>query len=258
MQSLLKQLFRARLVSLNIGAYRFSPGIVPSISTVALMYLMVSLGQWQADRAEQKDNLRDAIVARKDLPVISMQELPATESERAFLPVSLDGQYDVKHHFLLDNKILNGRVGYDVYSPLKMSNGQAILVNRGFLPQGKTRQDLPVFETPDEALNVRGLLHKPPSKTIVLADDVNQVISWPVVFQYIDIEEIEKILGYPVFSMVLWLDKEENHGFTRTLPALALDSSKNKGYAFQWYAMTLALLIIYIAVNTKKRDFTND
>jgi surfeit locus 1 family protein len=258
MQSILKYLFRARLVSLNIGGYRFSPGIVLSITTVALMYLMVSLGQWQADRAEYKDNLRNKIVARKDLPVISMQELPATESERLFLPVRIDGHYDTQHHFLLDNKILNGRVGYDVYSPLKMPGGQAILVNRGFLPQGKTRQDVPSFETPDKPLNVKGLLDKIPSKTIVLADNVNQVRSWPVVLQYIDVEEVEEMLGYPVFNMMLWLDKEENHGFTRTLPALALDSAKNAGYAFQWYAMTLALLIIYIVVNTIKRDVAND
>jgi surfeit locus 1 family protein len=258
MQSLIKLLFRARLISINIGSYQFNPGIVTSITTVALVYLMVTLGQWQADRAEYKDDLREKILARKDLPVISMQELPVLEDDRMFLPVRIDGQYDTEHHFLLDNKILNGRVGYDVYSPLKMSSGEAILVNRGFLPQGKTREDLPVFETPAEQLNIKGLLHKTPSKTIVLADDVNQVVSWPVVLQYIDVEEIEKILGYPVFNMVLWLDKEENHGFTRTLPALALDSAKNAGYAFQWYAMTLALLIIYIVVNTKKRDFTND
>ena len=258
MQSLIKLMFRARLVSLNIGSYHFSPGIVLSITTAAILYSMVTLGQWQAGRAEFKDNLRDKITARKDLPIIGMQELPATEEERMFLPVEIYGQYDVKHHFLLDNKILNGRVGYDVYSPLIMPDGQAILVNRGFLPQGKTRQDLPLIETPEEQLKIKGLLHSTPSRTIVLADDVNQLKSWPVVLQYVDVDEIEKMLGYPVFNMVLWLDKEENHGFSRTLPALALDSSKNSGYAFQWYAMALALLIIYIVTNTKKRDIKND
>lgn len=258
MQSLLKRLFRTRLVNLNIGAYRFSPGIVPSITTLAFMYLMVFMAQWQAGKAEYKDDLRDKIIARKDLPIISMQELPATKDERLFLPVRIDGQYDVKHTFLLDNKVLHGRVGYDVYSPLKMSDGQSILVNRGFIPQGRTRQDLPFIETPDELLNVKGLLDKVPSKTIVLADNVNDVKSWPAVLQYIDVEEIEKILGYPVFNMVLWLDEEENYGFSRTLPALNLDSAKNAGYAFQWYAMTITLLIIYIVVNTKKRDDVND
>jgi cytochrome oxidase assembly protein ShyY1 len=35
---------------------------------------------------------------------------------------------------------------------------------------------------------------------------------------------------------------------------LKLDSTKNTGYAFQWFAMMAALLVIYIAVNTKKRQ----
>jgi len=258
MQSLLKRLFQIRLISFNVGAYRFSPGIFPSITTLAFMYLMVFMAQWQAGKAEYKDNLHDKIVARKDLPAITLQELPATEDERLFLPVILSGQYDTEHTFLLDNKILKGRVGYDVYTPLRLSDGRSILVNRGFLPQGRTRQDLPVFETPGEMINVRGLLDKIPSKTLVLADNVNQATSWPVVLQYIDDKEVENILGYPVFNMVLWLNKDENHGFTRTLPALNLDSAKNAGYAFQWYAMTIALLIIYIAVNTKKRDDAND
>jgi surfeit locus 1 family protein len=257
MQSLFKRLFQARLVSLNIGAYRFSPGVLPSITTLAFMYLMVFMAQWQAGKAEYKNDLYDKIVARKDLPAISMQQLPATEDERMFLPVSINGQYDVERSFLLDNKILNGRVGYDVYTPLKLPDGRSILVNRGFLPQGRTRQDLPVIETPAETLYVKGLMDKIPSKTIVLAEGVNQAKSWPVVLQYIDDKEIEKMLGYPVFNMVLWLDKDENHGFTRTLPALNLGSAKNTGYAFQWYAMTLALFIIYVAVNTKKRELTN-
>ena len=219
---------------------------------------MMSMGQWQASKAEYKDNLVNKIVARKDLPAISMQEIPAAEDDRLFLPVRIDGRYDAEHTFLLDNKVLNGQVGYDVYTPLIMPNGEAILVNRGFMPQGKTRQDFPLTATPDEPLTVKGLLDRTPSKTIVLADNVNKEESWPVVLQYIDVNEIKEMLGYPVFSMVLWLDKEENYGFTRTLPVMNSGSAKNAGYAFQWYAMSVALLVIYIVVNTKKRDNTND
>ena len=66
------------------------------------------------------------------------------------------------------------------------------------------------------------------------------------------------MLGYPVFNMVLWLDKDENHGFERVLPALNLGAAKNAGYAFQWYAMTFALLTIFVVVNFKKRENIDD
>jgi cytochrome oxidase assembly protein ShyY1 len=53
--------------------------------------------------------------------------------------------------------------------------------------------------------------------------------------------------------VILRLDAGAEHGFHRELPALKLDSAKNTGYAFQWYAMSAALFVIYMAVNVKRR-----
>ena len=59
--------------------------------------------------------------------------------------------------------------------------------------------------------------------------------------------------GNANYDMVLW-QKEGTYGsFKYDLPVLNLNSAKNNGYAFQWFAMSLALLIIYLAVNTKKQ-----
>ena len=73
-----------------------------------------------------------------------------------------------------------------------------------------------------------------------------------MVLQYIDIDEMSGMLGYELMPMVLRLDKEADHGFHREIPVLNLDAAKNTGYAFQWIAMSTALLVIYIAVNTKR------
>ena len=51
--------------------------------------------------------------------------------------------------------------------------------------------------------------------------------------------------------MVIWLNENEAGSFEYDLPVLNLNATKNNGYAFQWFAMSLALLIIYIVVNTK-------
>lgn len=250
----MRTLFRTQLLKLNIGPYTFSPGILPTVLALFLVYLMLTLAQWQSDKAQYKENLEEKIAARKDLPAISLDELPRTLDERLYLPVIVRGEYEAEKYFLLDNRVLNGRVGYDVYSALKLSDGSAVLVNRGFLPQGKTRNDLPVVVSPGAPVTVKGLLDKTPPRGIVLRDNVNQSDTWPVVLQYLDVEEIKGMLGLPVFEMIIRLDENEEYGFARELPALNLNSAKNTGYAFQWYAMTLALIIIYLVVNTKKRD----
>ena len=250
----MNSLFRTRLIKVNIGPFCFSPGILPTIVTVFFLYVMVWMGQWQASKAEYKNDLIEKINSRKDLSAVSLDELPSSIDDRLYLPVVTKGFYDPEKYFLLDNRILNGSVGYDVYTPLSRSDGSVILVNRGFLSQGSTRQDLPEVITPTVEILVRGLLDKVPSTGIVLADNVNDYNSWPIVLQYLDLTEIETALNKPVFDMILRLDEKEEYGFTRVLPALNLKSDMNSGYAFQWYALTLALTIIYIAVNTKKRE----
>lgn len=248
----MKSLLDIRLVDIKLGEYRFNPGVFTSLATLCLLYLLVSLGQWQLSRAEYKDKLQQKIVARKDLTPVSIQELPQAMNDRIFMPVSITGRYDSQHQLLLDNRIINGRAGFDVYTPLLMHNGQHILVNRGWVPQGRTRDVLPVITTPDQTLSIRGLLDAAPSRGVLLASNVHSEVRWPMLLQYIDFDEIESMLAYPLFDMMIRLDANDEHGFHRELPALNLNSAKNRGYAFQWFAMALALLIIYVVVNTKK------
>ena len=248
----MKSILKARLIRLDIGAYSFSPGVLPTVVTVILLYVMVSLGQWQYNKGEYISNLQNRINERKHLPPVSMQELPHETDDQVFMPVMVSGRFDARHHFYFDNRIVNGFAGYDIFTPLLMDDGRAILVNRGWLKQGRTRQELPEFETESATVRFKALIDRPPSKDFLLADNVHAELAWPMVLQYVDTTEINSMLGYEVMPMVLRLDKDAAHGFYREIPVLKLDSAKNTGYGFQWYAMSLALLVIYIAVNTKK------
>lgn len=241
-----------RLFSLNIASYRFSPGVFSSLLTAGLLYIMISLGFWQLDRAEYKDTLQQKIEQRKDLTPVDLTELPSASEERRFYPVKFIGAYDTQHTFLLDNKIVNGSVGYHVITPVQTTSDKMILVNRGFISQGKTRANLPEIESVEGDIEFNGLLDLEPPRGLVLAENVQDTSRWPVVLQYVDIDEISSLLGYELYDMVLWQNDETYGSFKYDLPALNLNSAKNNGYAFQWFAMSLALLIIYLAVNTKK------
>lgn len=253
----MKALLHTRLVHLRFGDYVFSPGILTTLVTMVLLYTMISMAQWQSGKAEYKEYLRASIVARKDLEPVTLSELPESIDERLFMPVNISGQFDTEHYFLLDNKVNNGQVGYEVYAPLLLPDGITILINRGFVAMGRTRQQLPQINTPVETVHIKGLLDRPPSRTVVLADNVNQAGSWPIVLQYVDLDEIQGFLGKPIFDMILWLDPDDPNSFAGQPPALSLDSAKNTGYAFQWYAMSVALSGIYFFVNIRRRS-TNE
>jgi surfeit locus 1 family protein len=241
-----------RLVSLRILSYHFNPGVFSTLITVALLYTMMSLAFWQISRAEFKDTLQQKIIERKNLSPVTLAELPASSESRRYHPVKFIGEFDNQHSFLLDNITFNGHVGYHVFTPVKVNDAKTILVNRGFVSQGKTRDQLPEVDAPGGKIEISGLLDFSPSRTLLLAENVQEMSRWPVVLQYIDLTEISQLLGYKLYDMVLWLDPDEAGGFEYDLPALNLNAAKNNGYAFQWFAMSLALFIIYIVVNTKR------
>lgn len=254
--SIISAIRQFRLVSIRIASFHFNPGLVSTLVTIALLCIMVSLGFWQLDRAEFKDTLQQNIEQRKNLSAVGLDELPESDEERRYMPVQFFAEFDAAHSFLLDNKILNGRVGYHVFTPARISDSRAVLVARGFVEAGRTRDQLPDLKTPSGPFLISGLLDMPPSRAIVLADDVHRSVRWPVVLQYIDLAEIRQMLGYDLYDMVLWLDADESIAddavFSYDLPVLNLNAAKNTGYAFQWFAMSAALLIIYVVVNTKR------
>ncbi len=261
---IIEEIRQYRLLSLRFAGYRFSPGIISSLITFIFLYTMVSLGFWQLDRAEFKDTLQQKIEQRKDLSAVDLEALPILSEDRRYMPVKLTGKYDPQHSFLLDNKILNGRVGYHVFTPFIISTGKTVLIARGFVEMGRTREQLPTIETPRGNIQIQGLIDLPPSRTIVLAENVQETEHWPILLQYVDLAELEQMLGYKLYDMILWLDaqkdtdenaskkiNQKNSIYEYDLPVLNLNSAKNNGYAFQWFAMSLALFIIYIVVNTK-------
>lgn len=254
----MKSLLHARLFKLSIGAYTFSPGILPTVVTAVLLYTMLTLGQWQKEKGEYINNQQTKINDRRNLSPVSMQELPHEPEDQVFIPVIVSGTFDAEHHFYFDNRIVNGFAGYDIFTPFRMDDGHTILVNRGWLKQGRTRQELPEFDTVTTPVSFKALVDRPPSKDFMLAENVHNQLAWPMVLQYIDTGEMSKMLGYEVMPMILRLDKDADHGFHREIPVMNLDHAKNTGYAFQWYAMSAALLLIYIAVNTKKKQPTDN
>ncbi len=250
--SLVSAITGTRLMNIKLLGYRFSPGVFITFVTICVAYILFSLGQWQLSRAEYKENLQQKIAERQHLPATTLQLLPDSVDERRYLPVILEGRYDNHRQFLLDNRIVNGVVGYDVYTPFVTDGEQVLLVNRGFVPLGKSRELLPDIAVTNQTLKLTGLLNTPPSRGVILADNLHSDAQWPVVLQYIDLKELSSMLNYQLMDMVLRLNKDENSALIYHLPVLNLNADKNHGYAFQWFAMTFTVCFLYFFLNTSK------
>lgn len=239
---------------IHIKNFVFKPNLIPSIITCVLLYLMMSLGNWQLDRADYKANLQSIIESRQSIePALLSALINKHEDDWLYHPVTTTGEFDTLHQIYYDNQVHNMVAGYNVFTPLKITETTGILINRGWLPVGRSRTKLPDIDLKTSGvINITGLLSLPPSKGVILSNTPNGYLQWPVVLQYIDIIEIQKILGYKLLPMVIILNDSKQTALEVMPIKINMRSEKHTAYAFQWFALSLTLLIIYIVVNTKK------
>lgn len=235
----------------------FRPTLIPTLVTLLLLVLLLSLGFWQLDRAEQKTRLQQEFQANSKAPAVAVANLDTADPATRYRKVTAGGRYDGRHQVLLDNQVRGGQPGYHVLTPLRLSRNsgdRAILVNRGWVPLGLSRQQLPDVSVGDEEVRIAGRLGQPVNPGLRLQS--SDAISWPWVVQSIDYRHVAEMLGYPLYNAIILLDSSEKQGFVRDWkPDFGrFGPERHRGYAVQWFALALTLLIIYIVVNSKRKS----
>ena len=232
------------------AGYRFSPTLVPTAAAAVVFGLLCGLGFWQLERAAGKEERQAAFEAGRALVI---DEAALDGEIREFARVDLEGRYDPSHQFLQDNRTHEGRPGYYVFTPLRIASRGAVLVNRGWVPAGPDRSVLPEIPAPAGALRLQGTVRYPREDLFVLGDTGYAAPGWPRVVQRVEIEAMRRSLGYPLAAWLVALDRDAPHGYVREWKAApGLSPDRHRGYAFQWFALATALLVIWVAVNLKR------
>jgi surfeit locus 1 family protein len=228
---------------------RFRPSLAATLATVALLPILLALGLWQLDRAEQKRALEALYAARMhDDPVRIDHPIgdPATLRYRA---VELEGRFDAARTVLLDNRVRRGRAGYEVLTPLQLTHsGLWVLINRGWVPQPYSRDQLPPIETPDEAVRLRGIIDLPPGKPLALGDDE----PGSTVIQAVDLGDLSQRFGHELQPAVILLDPASGYGFERDWQVTPLGADRHSAYALQWFSLAAALVVLYIVAGRSR------
>ncbi len=227
---------------------------------------MLWLGNWQLDRAALKVSLQQAAETAseaKSIPLSAVDNM--TTASDSYRRVSLTGRFDGKRQFLWDNRTYKGRAGFEVIVPFQVESGSWVLVNRGWTAPGSSRAVLPEVALPVSRQDViiEGFLSRP-SKGFASGDAVAVEGSWPRLLQFFDYDAIAQALGAPVISTVVQAQSLSADGLDTTVPTpgpewlianwqpAASGPAKHYGYAFQWFAMAIALSILFVIVNTRK------
>ena len=236
---------------LRLGRYRFAPSLAPTVLAAAGIALLSGLGLWQLERASGKEARIEAYEAAQGIVLDeSAADRPAVE----FARVDLEGRFDGAHQFLQDNRTHAGRAGYYVLTPFRTAGRTAVLVNRGWVPADPDRSALPDVEVAEDRVRVRGTVRIARQDLLVLGDTGYGASQWPRVVQRVELDSMERRLGYPLAGWLVSLDPDMPNGYVREWTvSYGLAPSRHRGYAFQWFALAAALLAIWVVVNLKRR-----
>lgn len=243
-------------VAQRSGNRRFRPGLWPTLAALAGVSLTCGLGNWQLERAAQKRALYASFDAAGQVSGASPVDEVGADSA-AFEPVTAWGRYDAGHQLLLDAMLHEGQAGYQVLTPLLREGKPAVLVNRGWIATGADRSALPALPVSGDERRVTGLRGRLPRPAMRL-EAAADAAGWPRVALYPTREQVQAMLGYPVLETVLLLSPDEPDGYLRDWRPQLLSPEKHLGYAAQWFAMALAIIVIYLAVNWRRPEETED
>lgn len=233
---------------------RFRPRPVPSIAAVLLLPLFLYLGYWQLQRAEEKRLLQQEYDTRASGPAVQVERQVQRAEDLQFYRVVARGQYETGHQILIDNRVHHGRVGYHVITPLRIENSEVrLLVNRGWVAIGESRERLPPTDAPTGLQQVSGVATVPAEKHFTLGQPELPGGGWQRLWLNMEMTRYAAAVPFPVQPVVVLLDPDsEAGGFTREWSRLDAGISVHQGYAFQWFMLAAALASIYLFLSLRR------
>lgn len=215
-----------------------------------------SLGHWQLGRQQEKQRMLDQVAAtvsaRTPLPLAAATDPART---RGYDWSAGAGHFAEAPAVLLDNQQRNGRAGVRVYRAFVPDAGSGpLLVELGWLPLPPDRT-LPAVPRPTGARQVAGLLAPPPSHGIGPAGIAAQADGTLLAIG-LDPATLAAPLQQPALApRVLKLDPDLDIGYARDLDVLpnTLPPERHLGYAVQWFALALAVLVTALILTTRRQ-----
>lgn len=216
-----------------------------TLGTLLLVATTLALGRWQLSRAAQKLALQSSIDAKALLPSLDGQALaaradPTSELHRG---VQLRGRWIAQQTLFLENRQMNGKVGWYVVTPMSLDGSAAVLlVQRGWVARNFVdRTQLPPLETPTGLVEIQGRIAPPPAKLYELGGPQTGRIR-----QNIDLPRFRMESGLPLMVVSVQQTDPSSEGLLREWPVVGTGVDVHYGYAFQWFSLSALCAFLYV------------
>ena len=213
--------------------------------SVLAFALLVSLGLWQVERLHWKQ----ALIARiGEAAVSSPHALADIEARRSagedveFLRAAATGR------FLHDRELfvfatVAGEMGWKLVTPLQTPDGEAVLVDRGFIPYDLKAPDSRPGSRPAGIVIITGAVRPHASARALFAPDNDVAAN---VWHWWDLPAMAEAAGVEPRPFILQAEPRPGDPVwpKASTPDPALIPNRHLGYALTWFGLALTLLAV--------------
>ncbi|MCC3862460.1 SURF1 family protein [Pseudemcibacter aquimaris] len=235
-----------------MSSYTFKPRLWPTIITLPILVCLLLLGNWQVERLDWKLDLISKIEARATSEPVELPQGMADQDELEYLHVTVTGRYDNAAEVTMYSVGPNGEPGYDLYAPLKLTDGRSIIINRGWVPEQIKDQNVRPETLVDGEVTIIGLLRKPWEKLWYGPENDPAGNMW----FYGDVNGMAMHMGINAyFPMFLYADKiDSDNGFPVAGRTEFNIVNNHLDYAMTWYGLSIVLIVIYLIAHIRKKE----
>ena len=238
--------------------YIFKFKLIPTLIFAITFCGFIVLGFWQIDRADQKNVLNSNYTDRQQEAIIVLDKNNVIDEKSSLLwrKVEFEGSFINKQNIILDNQIFNQIAGFNIITPFKIKGSDSlVLVNRGWHPNLKNREMLPIINEVSGERILQGHIASFPVSGIKLGKNNIETLNSQIFrFQRLDAAELNYFFSAKIMPYMIYLDPIIDKELYGNFKLPAPDSQKNYGYAFQWFAFAITLLIIFIRLSMKRKS----
>jgi cytochrome oxidase assembly protein ShyY1 len=224
--------------------------------TFAGVAVFLALAAWQFRRAHEKALLFDALAHARTQAPVSLEAARRDASDERYPVVRVEGRFDPRRQYLLDNQVRGPRSGvlvYGVFEPAQ--GGPALLVNRGFLARDAATLPEPP-PPPASQVAISAIYAPPPGVGLRMGGNMlPRQSEWPKTVIYIDLGEIAADAGRELDARVL-LQTDDDPRFARDWTPAVFPPVRHLGYAWTWLTFALVAVATFLILHWRRREPT--
>jgi surfeit locus 1 family protein len=227
---------------------RLAPRLVPTLAAIAMIGLMIWLGRWQTDRAEEKAARQTMFEARNRETPVQLTGSSGPADSLLYRRVRATGQWIPESQVYIDNQIHAGRAGFHVITPLRIrGSAKVVLVNRGWTPRTSEYPAAPAVPVPTGEMEVTGLATLPPRRVLELSSETISNNVW----QNLSLARYAERTRLDVLPVVILSDRPApNLVAVHEQPDAGV--AKHREYALTWFSLAATLAVIWIALSVRR------